>query len=60
MNVGYEVVADGPTRVLRVCLDSDSNKQSGWQSTMRRPKTELEVKVPLLFFSIVEPIKQVT
>jgi len=60
LNLGYEIIADGPTRVLRICLDSDSNKQSGWQSTMRRPKTEVEVKVPLFFFSIVEPVKQVT
>nr|PNR49566.1 hypothetical protein PHYPA_011462 [Physcomitrium patens] len=58
LNVGYEVAADGPTRVLRVCLDSDANKQSGWQTNMRRPKTEVEVKVPLFYFTIVEPLKQ--
>lgn len=59
LNVGYEVVADGPTRVVRICIASDSNRQSGWQSNIRKPQMEVEVKVPLLFFSIVEPHKQV-
>jgi hypothetical protein len=59
LNVGFEVCADGPTRVLRVCKDAESNKKSQWQSNIKRRQTEMDVRVPLLCLSIVEPGKQV-
>lgn len=59
LNIGYEVNADGPTRVLRICEDIDANRQVGWQSNMKRPQSDIELKVPLLCLSIVEPSKQV-
>jgi len=58
LNVGFEVCADGPTRVLRVCKDAESNKKSQWQSNIKRRQTEMDVRVPLLCLSIVEPGKQ--
>ncbi|KAL3690687.1 hypothetical protein R1sor_004338 [Riccia sorocarpa] len=55
--VGYEVYADGPTRVLRICEEKDSKTDKRWQSNISSPKMETEIRIPLLTMSIMEPGK---
>ncbi|KAL2623458.1 hypothetical protein R1flu_003663 [Riccia fluitans] len=55
--VGYEVYADGPTRVLRICEERDSKTDKRWQSNISSPKMETEIRIPLLTMSIMEPAK---
>ncbi|BBN13913.1 hypothetical protein MPTK1_6g07390 [Marchantia polymorpha subsp. ruderalis] len=56
--VGYEVYADGPTRVLRICEERDSKTDRRWQSNISSPKKEIEIRMPVFTMSIVEPLKQ--
>lgn len=58
--VGYEVYADGPTRVLRICEERDSKTDRRWQSNISSPKKEIEIRMPVFTMSIVEPLKQVS
>ncbi|KAJ7546345.1 hypothetical protein O6H91_08G036400 [Diphasiastrum complanatum] len=57
-NIGYEVFADGPTRILRICENADCIQKNCWLSELTIPRMKLEMRLPLLAISIIEPEKQ--
>lgn len=56
-NLGYEVRADGPRRVLWVCEDINS-KLNEWQPHVLFPSARMDLKVPALAVTLVELVKQ--
>ncbi|XP_024524529.1 uncharacterized protein LOC112344305 isoform X2 [Selaginella moellendorffii] len=58
LDMGYEVYADGPTRVLRVCQKVDSTKKSYWESELSIPRCKVELKIPTFKVIMLEASKQ--
>lgn len=56
VKVGYEVYADGPTRVLRFCEISKSHKRE----TLHQSCERIEMRVPQLSIQLLEQGKQVS
>ena len=54
-NVGYEVYADGPTRVLRICERADSYKEE----KVLQPCIGLQFRVSTFAIHLLEKNKQV-
>lgn len=55
VNFGYEVYADGPTRVLRICEFSDSRKGD----TMVHSNAKIRLRVSYSSVQLLEHAKQV-
>ncbi|KAK7359915.1 hypothetical protein VNO77_01883 [Canavalia gladiata] len=52
--VGYEIYADGPTRVLRICQISDSFKRD----TVIDLRAKIQLRVSQFAVHLLEPVKQ--
>ncbi|CAM6111804.1 unnamed protein product [Calypogeia fissa] len=56
--LGYEVYADGPTRVVRICEEKDARLERNWQADVSRPNMEIDMRIPIFTVSLVEPGKE--
>lgn len=56
IKVGYEVYADGPTRVLRICEFPDKHKGDKESQSCAK----IQLRVPYFSVHLLEPGKQVS
>ncbi|KAH7331713.1 hypothetical protein KP509_20G047600 [Ceratopteris richardii] len=54
MKVGYEIVADGFQRVLRISEDRIVSKLAKWQSHLSLPSTRFDLRIPVFSIALVE------
>eukprot|EP00897_Mesotaenium_endlicherianum_P007697 jgi/Mesen1/6956/ME000360S06231 len=58
--IGYEVFADGPTRIVRICMAGDDRGGSTGVVGARDPRVELDVRMSLLGFTLLETPRPVS